>query len=124
MEMEIVVDKNTFKNLEALKDKLGDGLLKGVRNAMFFAEGASKKRFGTTGNLNVLSGRLRSSIKTDVRRMGNEIIGTIGSNVIYAKVHELGLGNMPARPFLRPAIDENINMINSIIIDSINKEVK
>jgi len=47
------------------------------------------------------SGRLRDSVKYKVR--GDEV--SIGTNVEYATYQEYGTVKMPARPYLRPSID-------------------
>lgn len=50
------------------------------------------------------TGRLRSSISHEVNAEGGSIVGTIGTNVDYAKYVELGTSNQAAQPFLRPAL--------------------
>ena len=59
--------------------------------------------------LGVVSGRLSSSLTTNVNTQGNEIIGKIGTNVWYGRLWEMGnprVKRYPQRPFLRPAIDD------------------
>ena len=123
-QMRFNLDPKSVKKMNKLDDEIKDGLLKGVRNAMTFVEASSKKRFGTAGNLKVKTGRLRSSINTKVQQFGSNIIGSIGSNVVYASIHELGSSRIPARPFLAPAIEDNLNTISNLIMDSIMREVK
>jgi len=124
MKFDLKLDPKSLKTIEKEKSNIHGGVLEGVRKAMFYVESMSKKRFGTAGNLHVVSGRLRSSIKTSVQKMGTEVHGSIGSNVIYAAIHEFGNFRTPARPFMGPAISENIDKINDIIADSINKGVR
>jgi len=100
--------------------------------------------------LGVVSGRLRSSIAVSITtHVGDEYRANIGTNVKYAKVHELGFQgdvfvrsfvrhtkkgtqfvrphsrkmNIKARPFLRPAIEDSGNRqkILSILISNINE---
>ncbi len=56
------------------------------------------------------TGRLRSSIQTtNVRRSGNhELSVRVGSAVNYARYVELGTRRMRARPYLRPALSQNV----------------
>jgi len=80
--------------------------------------------------LGVVTGRLRRSIATAVEVEGTKVRALVGSNVVYARIHELGgrtraqrsfrsgggrnpfmawqskavFGTMPARPFLSTAI--------------------
>lgn len=50
------------------------------------------------------TGRLRSSIARDRYVDGDEAVGVVGTNVDYALPQEFGTFNMPAHPFLRPAL--------------------
>lgn len=114
------------KLIEALPKNLEEATLKGLRLAMFFAEGASKKVFAESGPvkpkiLTARSGHLRRSIKSKVDSVRKALIY---SKVKYAAAHELGIPPMPKRPFLRPAFEgENLEKIKSIIVDSIVKEL-
>lgn len=64
--------------------------------------------------LGVRSNRLRSSITAGkTRKVGNEFINTVGTNVEYASVHEFGspARNIRARPFLKPALESRTNQL-------------
>ena len=107
------------------------GLLNGVKDGMLFAESEAKKSFGRSGNLKVRTGLLRRSIKSSVKKTTKGVEGTLSDNVIYAAIHEFGgkagkglRSNIPARPFLRQAIENNIIQISRIIQKEIIKEVK
>jgi len=144
--IKIDVDKNDLMQLQKFPAEFKKGLLKGVRDSMFFVEAAVKTRFGRPGELGVRTGNLRRSIQSGMKGMTDSIVGWIGSNVVYAKIHELGgvirprtkkylrfqiEGQwktvkeviIPARPFLEPSINENIEKIKSIIRSSIIREV-
>lgn len=64
------------------------------------------------GILTTRSGRLRNSIGWRIDRIGQDIVGRVGSNVVYAAIHEYG-GNagrnhsahIPPRPYLKPALE-------------------
>ena len=124
--------------------------------------------------LNVRTGALRSSIMWTVRRRPKALIGRIGSNLVYAAIHEFGgtiypvraryltipfpgvkgrardyentfiakniifqrLGNrirplfvlkesvtIPARPYLRPAVEESKDRIRKLLIAGLNREL-
>jgi hypothetical protein len=49
--------------------------------------------------VDVETGRLRDSIGSEVRRVGLEIVGVVGSDLEYSLVEEI------RDPYLRPAID-------------------
>ena len=104
------------------------------------------------GFLGVLTGRLRSSIAAGpVDRTGNQYTVAIGTNVKYAKIHEFGgiirprnkpflawkgPGGkyiftqkpvvMPARPFFRPAIEDQGNRaeVLNILVTRINRALE
>lgn len=62
--------------------------------------------------LGVVTGRLRASITAGkTSKTGNTYKASIGTNVVYGPVHEFGFRarNIPARPFLRPALEERDN---------------
>jgi hypothetical protein len=65
----------------------------------------------------VLTGRLRQSIKGDVTRAGDFIVGRVGSNVEYARALEFGYAprNLDPRPYLRPSFRDSIKRIASIL---------
>lgn len=60
--------------------------------------------------LDVVTGRLRSSIYGRVRESGKTVTIAFGTDVPYAPIHEFGgrtrNGRMPRRPFLQPSVDE------------------
>ena len=90
------------------------------------------KRGKTT--LGVVTGRLRSSISFgQVVRRGNNYSLGIGSNVKYARIHEFGgktgrnhAVTIPARPYLRPSIEnvKNRQRIRAIFIKNINNAME
>lgn len=135
------------KYIESFPDRTSKGLMSGVRKAMFYSETQAKLSFGKTGQLKARTGHLRRSIKSEVIKKPSSLIGKIFSNIIYARIHELGgvirpkkgkclkfqIGGhwvmvkkvkIPARPYLRPAIEDHINQIKQIIIQSTIKAYK
>lgn len=70
----------------AIKDSVKKYMLVALREARLNVTGggAAKDR------LNVRSGDLRRSISINVQDEGKVTRGTIGSNVVYARIHELG----------------------------------
>lgn len=123
--------------IKRMPDLVTPALYKGMKESMLVAEREAK--LNLSGRiLNRRTGRLRNSITSDVRIAGDKVIGRIGSNVVYARIHELGgeivprrakalkfqIGDkwvttqkvvMPARPYLRPAIEKNISEIGEIL---------
>lgn len=150
LDIRIKFNKRDLANLNKMPEEFKKGALKGMRQAMFHAERMSKKDFeksrGPKGGLHVRTGNLRRSIGSGVNVIGNNIIGWIGSNLIYAQIHELGgiikprtkqylrfqiegfwktvkQVIIPQRPFIEPGITENIDKIKELIVNSIVREV-
>ena len=69
------------------------------------------------------TGALRASITKKVTREGHKTIGEIeaGLGVPYAKMIEFGTSKMQARPFMRPAWNENLQWIKSKWKEKITK---
>lgn len=146
MEIKVRVNKRDLRRLLKLDDEFKEGFYKGMRKAMRYVEGKSKKQFGKAGELQVGTGYLRRSIQSGVDRRGNNIIGWLGSNVRYAAIHEFGgiikprteeylrfqIGGkwktvkevvIPERSFLRKPIQDNMRNILTIVERDILKEM-
>lgn len=119
---------------------------KALRKAMFYAERKAKASFGTAGKPKVRTGTLRRSIESDVDRQYNSLVGVLFSNVVYAATQEEGrtivprvkdwlrfqVGGqyvfakkviIPARPFLGPALQDNLTKIQQIVRDEIVEQM-
>lgn len=81
----------------------------------FRGGGAGKKGAGVPavpGILTTRTGRLRDSIGWRIDCKGKDIIGRVGTNVIYGRIHEYGgtagrnhAARIPPRPYLKPALE-------------------
>jgi len=70
------------------------------------------------------TGNLRSSISKTLLR--NSLDAVVSTNAKYAPYVEFGLRknpNYPKQPFMRPALNENIDNIKKIFIDEESKAV-
>ena len=122
--------KEGKRYIENMPNVLRESLIEGIRNAMFYAEGEAKKGFGSgkgppnppPGPLIARTGHLRRSIEGGVEEVGST--GYIKTDVKYGRPHELGNAKMPARPFLMPAIENNLDKIQNIIANNIVKGLK
>lgn len=96
--------------------------------------------------LNVRTGRLRRSINSDIIEDGNSIVGSVGTNVEYAKYHEFGqsqgsgargvlaalkkaalppsVNGLPPRSFLRSALFQARDKIQSDIAKATHEAAK
>ncbi len=140
---EFVVDKFDWKLFQTkFKSIMPEAIRIGLLEAMQFiglkaVEGMPVRDFDATSGkigqriagekLNIMSGRLKSSLLNQpspmegqmegIRRavrVANEIIGYMGSTVPYAAIHEFGgtTGRggstiIPPRPYLQPAVEES-----------------
>jgi len=125
-------------------------LVPAMKTCLALAEATSKKDYLSgprPGRLDRVTGRLRGSVTTEASASGNTIVGKIGTNVIYGRAHELGFrGNVTvsahtrrtaggsanvrshtrkmdikARPFLRPALEDNLDRFCDIFADAVVK---
>ncbi len=130
-EVKFKLDPASRSFLRRFPEEARIGLREGIRKAMLLVERKAKQSFGKPGYLNVISGRLRSSISTETKLLGNKIIGEVGSNVVYSRIHEFGGHAGPGRkiylkptPYLGPAIENNIEWMFNTIFDSIRRSVE
>jgi HK97 gp10 family phage protein len=92
---------------EAVKKAVADTVTKALTEAALIIEGAAK-------NLSpVDTGNLKGSITQKVD--GSE--ARIGTNVEYSPYVEYGTSKMAAQPYLRPAVDNNIEAIKKKMIE-------
>lgn len=119
-------------NFDAVRDAVTDAMLMDAAMAGgFVVEGHAKINAskGGTEHLNIRSGYLVGAIQAkEGKKTKTRAWSHIGpGSVVYARIHELGgiiMGafgikdlavHMPARPYLRPAMDENENDIQKAV---------
>lgn len=146
MEFKVTITPESQRMLKHLPKEFKVSFIKGLKSAMLYAEAQSKKSFGDEGKPKVKTGYLRRTIRSGVKVLFNDAIGFLSANTVYAPIQELGGiirprtadflkfqigGNwirakqvvIPDRPYLQPAITENINKIEDIIKETIIKQV-
>lgn len=144
MQTTITIDKASLNKIAELGNKLRAGIKQGLIDSMFWAEAEAKKSFGREGNLKSRTGRLRASIRSGLI---NDSTGFVGTDVIYGPIHETGgvirpvRSNwlrfqidgqwktvkqviIPPRPFIGPAVENNINKIGTILLDRTKKSME
>ena len=62
------------------------------------------------------TGFLVSNITTEVQTEGRRVTGTVRSQAPYSAFLEFGTQQMPARPFMQPALDKSANKIKRIFL--------
>jgi len=131
------------QSVKEVPSKLGRELL----NLLLIVRDTARRKYLSGGGhsktiLNVRSGRLRSSIMVKILQNLSRLVGSIGTSVKYAGVHEFGgtytvkahyrtitkvfgrsiaakrifinsyMMTMPKRSFLKPAIEDNLRLIS------------
>ncbi len=95
---------NDKKLTQQIASAAGDNILK----AVLIIERDAKKMVA------VDTGRLRSSITHEIIRYKRDVIGKVGTNVLYGIFQEFGTSRMSASPFLRPALAKNLSKIKAL----------
>lgn len=66
-----------------------------------------------SGRTNMLVRSLGPAFGLDRSGLPFSISG--GTDLVYGRIHELGLGRFPKRPFLEPAVEEEIQNLEDIL---------
>lgn len=75
-------------------------------------------------NAPVDTGRLRASIVPVITVVGREVMGVVGSNVVYAPFQEFGTRRMRGRFYLTRALEDNRARIARIIDTAVARIVR
>ena len=105
------------KNIRRLGIKMEEAIKPGLE------KGAEIVRVDASDRAPRRRGKLAADIvKSKVEK--NEIKVGPGKDVWYGKFPELGTSRMSARPYLRPALDENKDKINEAIRKELSKVIE
>jgi HK97 gp10 family phage protein len=139
-----ILENNT---LAIRKSISGDALLKAVTAGGEVLRGAIRIKIRETFNRHPTGNLMNSiNIETDHADAHSAAVN-VGTNVIYAVIHEFGgiiraknapylhfvidgrhiftkVVHMPARPYMRPAVDENREAIFETIANQIKKQIE
>lgn len=91
--MRLTLTEESKKLLSLMPERAKQGMVKGLLIGMYEAERTAKIKHlsgRTSRALEVRSGRLRGSIRHRVYWRGNTLVGRLGTNVIYGRIHEKG----------------------------------
>lgn len=99
-------NKNYESNIADFKKTLAQKEIQALHTVGVFVRGEAVVRAP------VITGNLMNSITTKVIEEEKTVI--LGTNVEYALTVEKGIGRKP-KPFITPAIEENIDKINQLI---------
>lgn len=128
LDIQIQTTKSTEKMLLEFPQETRKALVAAMTQASLFLEAETKKSFGRSGYPKVRTGHLRRSIYSKAIERASNVIGIIGTEVIYGRFLEDGTRRMKARPFLRPTVKRNEDklavMINNHILKELNTNGK
>lgn len=134
---------NVLKNLDRFEALFTTDIEKAINKAVLLVEREAKKNLKRKGLID--TGRLHNDIKGEIIKITKDLImGGVGTSVIYARIHELGGVIKPKRakalkfkigdkwitakrvkirkkPYLYPALANNIDKIVEIIKESFPK---
>lgn len=122
--------------LTSMTDKMIVSLQRGMTTAMIELQAYVKNSKLSGQVLRVKTGNLRSSINQQVDVNGEVVTGSVGTNVIYGRVHEYG-GNFtrfgkkagdytvhfPERSFLRSSLQDRRDIILATLENSIKEDL-
>lgn len=103
-------------------DAMSEGVERALRSAVF--EGCTIVHESATRIVPVRTGNLKGSLSVDVQSQPGAALGRVGTNVEYAPYVEFGTDRMDARPYLRPALDENQERIRKKMQEAIKRELR
>lgn len=125
IEMEVKGFDELRKNIKALKLDFDKELKKAIRRFGKTVLNDGKKNYET--KFTMRTGKGLESFKLSVKEKDGEIFATIvagGGEAYYVPMQELGTSKFEARPFLRPAVDENRDKIVDGVKIELQKAIK
>lgn len=120
LKAEVEGAEEVVKLLEEMGQKAGEVLAKAAEAGGRVALSEAKRR------CSVKTGRLRASLTlTQGKKTPTKANVRIehGKKEYYGKFVELGTRKQPARPFMRPAVDENKQQISEAVTEEIGRAV-
>ncbi len=113
MAIEINIDVTGAEEFKAAMERFDSGMQRQVRERL--ANWAAEIKASARQRVPVKTGNLRSSIYSKI----SEWVAIVGAEAAYAMFVELGTRHMRARPFLYPAIQEELPRLEAIICEAI-----
>lgn len=116
------MSNDVFQNLDRLEELIKQGVKNGAREAGNLVENEAKQNLLDNGSYR--TGNLYNSIKTKVEDNEDEVEAKVGTDVDYGTYLELGTSRMPAKPYLYPALKDNVDKVVNKVADAIRKVLK
>ena len=96
LNIEVIGTEQIAKKFQSASQRASQVMREKMQSALFLLESGIKDKMSGKV-LKVRTGRLRSSVTSRVESAGGDIVGRVGSNVVYAPVHEYGAVITPKR---------------------------
>lgn len=90
MKVEVKTSGKARKMMRKMPEVAVPALYRGMQKAMILAEAKARSPYLSGKALRRRTGRLRGSVTHDVKIEGARVVGHIGTNVVYARIWELG----------------------------------
>lgn len=134
--VQVVGDREMIARLTSMTKRVRDFLRAALEREAIFETGYVKGQKLSGQVLNVRTGTLRRSINYKIEETSSRITASVGTNVIYGRVHELGAAihrissrgksftiNIPQRSFLASTLRDNDARIRKAMKDAISTAV-
>ena len=100
---------------DVVRNTAVEGIARGVKSGREYRRGNISHIASAPGQFPATdTGRLVSSISTQVSSVGNKVEGKIIAEAPYAAHLEFGTKDMEARPFMQPSLTKNKRKIETI----------
>ena len=115
-------DRNVFQNLDRLEELIKKGIKDGAEDAGNLVKNEAKDNLLKNGSYR--TGNLYNSIESKVEDNEEEVEAKVGTEVEYSHFVELGTSKMSPKPYLYPALKDNVDKIVDKVADAIRKVLK
>ena len=106
--------RDMARRIFGFRKMIEDGILKEAHNFGLRTVATSKEKYLSgprPERLGVVTGRLRASMTYKVLQENKMYRIIVGTDVPYGQYHEHGTDKIRARPFLSPAVEDNIDLL-------------
>ena len=118
MAVQITGLDSLMRKLDSMGGNVLDALDKAVRETALVAQGDARQ------NAPVDTGALKGSISTEFDRNAESSTGTVYTNIEYGLYQEMGTVNMPAHPFMMPALNANKDTFEQLARSELESAIK
>lgn len=115
-------NNNVFQNLDKLEELIKQGIKDGAEAAGNLVKNEAKDNLLKNGSYR--TGNLYNSIESRVEDNEEEAEVKVGTDVEYAGYLELGTSRMQPKPYMYPALKDNVEKVVDKIANALKKVLK